>query len=310
VKARLVGAVLLAATLSAADRVPAERVVSGAGLIAVSVNGHAATLRVDPAAPGLPLIDVETARAAGLKLDARVAGRVGYLVGTTVVTARTQVTRVDLGAGPSRRRVGWTDRPFALVADGTVGPEALPEPVVRFQLRAAMQGERTISIPMDRDTLLLGMGHFGATFGRVEVDGAPMRVRFDPYHARSLVTAGAGARLARVYDGVISGAVVPTDIFFGVRRPVRTLTLRRPFRLGVLAITTLGIRTADQGSAGGIREATAVESQGDPDEVVVTARGSKRPSRHDTMSIGADHLSRCSAVVFDRRAQLIRLMCA
>lgn len=307
----MVSAALLVPLLAAAGGNPGERIVSGEGLVGVRVNGQAAVLRIDPAAPAMPLINSKLAESARLKMTGSWGVSIGYSVGGTSVMSRTQVIPVDLGGGAAKRRVGWTSRPFAAVADGSVGPDAFPEPIVRFQLRAPIAGEKTISLPMERDTALLGMfGNFSATFGRIDVGGEPMRVRFDPNHARSLVTAGGGARLARLNDGAISGEAVPTEIFFGVERPVRTLTLRRPFQLGPLTIPTLGIRTADYGNVSGIRDAQAAEKPADPDEIVITAKGKKRDVRHDMLSLGADYLSRCSSIVFDRGGSAIRLTCA
>ena len=109
-------------------------------------------------------------------------------------------------------------------------------------------------------------------------------------------------------DGALSGEAVPTEIFFGIERPVRTLTLARPMAIGALSLATLGVRTQDAGNAGAIREAGAVVPTPDPDEVVVTAKN-KRDVRRDVLSLGADQLSRCSSIVFDKPAKQIRLSC-
>ncbi len=294
--------------LIAADRAPAERVVTGKGLVEVTVNGEKAVLRVDPAAPAMPLLDAGFAERSRFKTTGHWGVGIGYKVGGTSVMSRTQVVPVDLGAGRIKRRVGWTARPFAPAGDGSVGPEAFPEAIVRFQFRAPIAGETTTVLPMERATGPLGLfGNFSATFATIEVGGEPMHVRFDPYHARTLVTAGAGARLAAFHDGSVSGAAVSTEIFFGIERPVRTLSLARPLRIGTLSLSTLGLRTADFGNASGIREAGAAA---DPDEIVVAAKGRKRDRRRDTLSLGADYLSRCSSIVFDRGRDVIRLTCA
>jgi len=307
-----IGAVLLAG----ASAPPAERVVSGDGVIDASVNGTPARLRIDPAAPGMPVIARELAIRTGLKITGGWGIGIGYSVGGVAVMLRTQVVRLVMADAGGRigeadkRRVGWTSRPFAQVADGSAGPDAMPEPVVRFRLRKSVAGERTISFPAVRSSGPFGLfAHYSATFAEIEVGGEPMRVRFDPYHARTLATAGAAVRLARLHDGVISGEAVPTEIFFGVERPVRTLTLRRPLPLGPLAIATLGVRTSDYGNAAVIREASAAVEPVDPDEIVVTGKGGKRDTRHDTLSLGADYLSRCSEILFDKPARAIRLSC-
>ncbi|MDY0959037.1 hypothetical protein SOM26_10110 [Sphingomonas sp. CFBP8993] len=304
-------AALCAPLLLGAARVPVEYVVQGDALLPVRLNGRTATLRIDPAAPAMPLIHAELAERGGLKMTGPFGVSIGYAVRPVPVTARTPVVRIDFDNRTVKRRVGWTSRPFAMVADGSTGPEAMFEPIVRFQFHASVAGERTLSLPMDRDSGPLGMfGNFGTTYARIQVGGEPMRVRFDPYHARSLVTAAAGARIAAVHGVEISGRAVPTEIFFGVERPVRTLTLHQPMQLGTLSIATLGLRAADDGSVRGIRDEEEHPVHVDPDEVVVTAKGKKHDPRRDTLSLGQDYLSRCSSLVFDRDAGVIRLTCA
>ncbi|MBB4152679.1 hypothetical protein GGQ80_000555 [Sphingomonas jinjuensis] len=287
---------------------PAERVVSGDALLRSRVGDVPATLRIDPAAPAMPLFDQAFAERARLKLKGKWGISIGYAVGPVSVMTRTQVVPLDLGAGADKRRIGWSSRPFSAAAEGSVGPDALPEPVVRFQLHSPRPDERTVALPMIRNTGPFGLfGNFSTTFAAIEVAGEPMRLRLDPFHPRTLATAGAAVRLAHVFDGTVSGEPRATEIFFGVKRPVRDLTLRRPFAIGPLAIVALGVRVADAGSAASIREAGAASF--DPDEVVVTAKGKKRDIRRDTVSLGADYLARCSSIVFDKPAGLIRLSC-
>jgi hypothetical protein len=82
------------------------------------------------------------------------------------------------------------------------------------------------------------------------------------------------------------------------------MRLGTPLLVGPLAISELGVRTADFGNAAAIRVVG-----GDPDEVIVT--GDRRRNRHrDRLSIGADQLRNCSSITFDKRARQIRLSCA
>jgi hypothetical protein len=110
--------------------------------------------------------------------------------------------------------------------------------------------------------------------------------------------------LASAHDGRIGGDTQSLEIAFGIARPVRTLRLGRPLAIGPLALSTLGVRTADFGNAAAIRE-----EGGDPDEIVVTGRR-RRDTGRDGIAIGADALARCSSIVFDKRARQIRLTCA
>lgn len=292
---------IMAALSTAAAAPPGERVVAGDGIVAATVDGAPLRLRIDPAAPAMPLIDQASATRAALKPG--MIG-IGYLVGPERVTGRTAVATIDLGDGAAfKRRLGWTARGYAADADGVIGPGGLPDPVVRFALGPVRPGERTVTLPiLDQGGMAAG---WGERFARIDVGGAPMRLRFDPRQPRTLATAGAAARLAASNGGTIGGTAEPVTIAFGIARPVRSMTLARPLAIGPLAIDRFGVRTADFGSTAAIPEDGA-----DPDEVVVTATGRKRDPARDRLTLGADYLARCSSIVFDKPAKAIRLTCA
>lgn len=293
-------AALSSLSVAAQARDLSEWVVSGDGVVPVSVNGVPGRVRIDPAVPSMPLFAAPFAMRAELNPG---PFAFGYMVGPEQVDGRTAVARIAIGEGGEerRRRVGWTARPYFAGADGVIGPGGLPARVVRFVLRPSLPGERTATLPMiDEGGLFGGWGHM---YALVEVGGAPMRVRFDPHNPRTLVTAGAGVRLAAAFDGLFSGEAETLTIAFGISRPVRTLRLGRPFAIGPLSLSMLGVRTADFGNTAAIRE-----EGGDPDEIVVAAE--RRNTARDRIALGADSLARCSSIVFDKDARQIRLTCA
>jgi len=293
--------ILAVLALTGAADPPQELVVSGDGIVPAIVGGVPGRLRIDPAVPALPLLTTGWAQRAQLR-----AGpfAFAYMVGPEQVRGRSAVTQIAIGEGaePRRRRVGWTDRPFTGAADGVAGPGGLTQQIVRFVLRPSLPGETTVALPMaDEGGMFGGWGH---SYALIDLGGAPLRVRFDPHHPRTLATAGAGVRLAAANDGRIGGEAESLEIAFGIFRPVRTLHLGRPLQIGPLAITQLGVRTSDFGNAASIRE-----EGGDPDEIIVTA-DRRRNNDGDRIAIGADLLARCSSLVFDRAARQIRLTCA
>lgn len=292
---------LLALVPGGAVAQPPERVVSGDGIVTATINGVTARLRIDPAAPALPILTEALAGQAGLR-----AGpfAFAYLVGPEQVPGRSAVGRIAVGADarPRKRRIGWAGRPYVSGADGVIGPGGVPDDVIRFVLRPPLPGERTTSLPLEDEGGLFG--GWGGSYALIDLGGQPLRIRFDPHAPRTLATAGAAVRIANAQDGVVSGEASPTHIAFGISRPVRTMRLGRPLAVGPLTLTELGVRTGDFGNTSTIRE-----EGGDPDEVVVTG-DRRRNTRWDRLALGADQLRHCSSITFDKRARQVRLTCA
>lgn len=295
--------VLISATAAESrNRQPQERVVSGDGIVTVAVNGAPGRIRIDPAAPAIPMFTTPFAIGQARLRPGPFA--FGFMVGPQEVPGRTAVGRIAVGDGarPRKRRIGWTGRTYLQGADGVIGPGGVPEPVVRFVLRPSLPGERTITLPLEDEGGLFG--GWGGSYALIDLAGQPLRIRFNPHEPRTLATAGAAVRIANAQEGVVSGEASPMHIAFGISRPVRTMRLGRPLAVGPLTLTELGVRTSDFGNTSTIRE-----EGGDPDEVVVTG-DRRRSSRWDRLALGADQLARCSSITFDKRRREVRLTCA
>lgn len=278
-----------------------ERLVEGDGIVAAKINGVPLRMRIDPGAVAMPLITTAVAERAKLK-----AGPFDfeYLVGPKRVNGKSAVVRIDLNHGQTKRRVGWTSAPYIVGVEGVIGPGLLPEKVIRFQLRPSQNGENTISLPM------IGQGglesRWGSQFALIEVGGTPMRIQFDPARKRSIATANAGVRIAATHSGELGSEIHLEKIAFDVERPVRSMRLRTPLKIGSLSITEIGVRTSDFGSTKSI-QSKRTESL-DPDEIIVT--GIRRKTRNfDYILLGQDQLNRCSAITFDKNRKQVRLTC-
>ena len=309
----LVGLIPIASAGRAADKPAPVREVPVGGLVAATIDGAPVTLRVDPGAPGLVLMTTAAAERLALKGGMM---ELGYSVGRQGAMQATTVRPMTFDTTHVKRRIGfpspkkgsadgrWVGRAYAAVADGSIGPGVLPEPVVRIALRMPRAGERTVTLPM-----VDGGGLFGrlsGVFAQIMIGGQPVRVRFDPYHPRTTVTANAASLIAEAQHGTLAGTSEPVEIAFGIARPVRTMTLATPLAVGPLLLSTLGVRTSDVGSAASIPEADAAPP--DPDEIVVAVKGKRDPKR-DRLTLGADVLDHCSSIVFDGPNKQVQLTC-
>ncbi|MBX9886003.1 MAG: hypothetical protein K2X68_13630, partial [Novosphingobium sp.] len=213
----------------------AEYVVRGDGVMAARVGGVAARLRITPWAPAAPTLNPDFATRVGLK-----GGLFGFAVkvGPVKVTGKTGVTSLDIGGLAFKRRAVWFERRYESGADGAVGPGGLPANVIRFELRAVVPGERTATLPLVQNL-------FQPTYARIDVAGRPLTILFDPQHARTLATAGAGAAIAAALGGTLMGGTGRAEVAFGIDRPIRTLRLARPLSIGPLSIDSLSVRISD-----------------------------------------------------------------
>lgn len=285
---------------------PRERVVTGNGTVPARVNDVPLRLRIDPGALGMIFVGPEVAARAKLK-GGLLGVRLRYAVGFQRVEGMTGAASIALDDGRTkRRRVGWTPLPYAAGVDAVIGPAGLDEPVVRFDLRNVRPGERTVAMPMAPNGGLFA--NWDGLYAMLSLGGVPVRVRFAPYQQVSTVTAITAQRLAKEYGGGLQGASGPVVIAFGFDRPVRQMVLARPWIVGPLSLPAVGVRVAEPGMAVALPEADAPAAEPDPDEVVVTAQSGKKP-RAGLLVLGADQLERCSSIVFDKPAKVVRLTC-
>jgi len=267
-------------------------VVRGDGLVDAVVGGSPARIRITPWAPAAPTLNPDFAARIGLR-----GGLFGFAVkvGPVKVGGQTSVTRLNFGALNFRRRVVWFERRYEPQGDGAVGPGGIPAEVIRFELRSPRPGERVATLPLVQRM-------FQPTYSRITVAGREVNILFDPQHAQTLATAGAGSAIAADHGGQLVGATGKAEVAFGIDRPIRTLKLARPLTVGPLRFDSVPVRIGDGGSVAGIADADA-----DPDEVVVSAKGGGK--RRDVLIVGRDALAGCSTIVFDKPAKVIRLSC-
>ncbi len=298
---RAISAVVVAASapLLVSAATPSRLVVTGDGVLAATLNGAPLRMMIDPAATAMPLVTAAAARRAGLKPS---FFDFAYRVGPQRITGNSAVARIDVGSGPDKRRVGWSDRPWRSGVDGVIGPGMLDQTVVHFQLRAPQAGEIESRFPLvDQGGI---EGRWGERFARLDLGGRALRLQFDPQAPATLATAQAGSLVAEELGGTFAGAPRSAPIAFGVARPVRRMQLSQPLAIGSLSLTELDVRTGDFGSAGGIAE----QGDADPSEIVVTAR-TKWKAQYDQIKLGRDVLQNCSSITFDRAAKRVTLRC-
>ncbi len=266
--------------------------LSGDYTIDVKINGQSFKLLVDPDIGSSRVLNADASTKLGLK-GSMIGGR--HMVGPVKLTANSNVLNYDFGDVKDKKRTFWfaqgaaTDR-----AAGTISPAALPYPIVRFQLRPAVAGEKLYILPLSD----------GGNNAKLMVGENAIAVGFNLLRNDTLVTASTGVLIADAYQGGFSGDSVSTMIRFGVERPTRPLKLKQAINIAGLPLNQMLVRVSDFGDASQIADAADV----DQDEIVVTAASKKKPRY--MMTLGRDFLSRCSALTFDSKAGQVQMSCA
>jgi hypothetical protein len=259
------------------------------------INDQAVRYRVLADGTSTLLLNSEAVSRLGIKPGLIGIG-VRIRIGSTVIDGRTASIRYTVDAQTAKRRIAWFSRPVTSDVDGVLGPAAVPQSVVTFQLHESGPDERVFTLP------LVDRGYQG--MGTVVAAGtAQVFVQWDLARAGSMATAAAAADFAVSNGAVFSGPGGQEVIRFGVERPVRRLLLGTPVMVGPLRIDELGARTGDYGDASRIPDRDA-----DASEVVVTVKGHRDPAIHQIL-IGRDAMAPCSQISFDKARARVVLRC-
>jgi hypothetical protein len=271
-----------------------EFVVEPNAVVAAGVNGRPARFLFRGVGSSVPILNPQSADSFGIK-PAFIRSGISFRVGPVRVNGRNGVATYNIGGRDQKRRVGWFEREIAPGYDGLLGPMALAHPVVTMRLRAQRPGEQVVT---------LGLSTFGYLGGGVVLRAKPLTIlQFDPYSPTTVANAPFVNELAAPLRAFFVGEVRSRLIALGVSRPVRTLQFGAPLSFGAFKIGQTDVRMQDWGRTDSIPDAAP-----DPDEIIVSALD-KNDQRLRFIIAGADALSNCSSITFDKPKRQVRLSC-
>lgn len=265
--------------------------------VEMKINDQPARIRLTPDAISVPTLNADAAQRIGLKPS--MTGYI-YVIGPEKIGFRTDNAFFRARDATFKRRTAFSNRQLANGADGIAGPETFPFARTIFIMRGSQPGDRAITLPLDTE-----MGR-SQTSVRIDVGGRPIYAAFSFDRAESLVTGTGGKWIADANGGRFDGAAREAPILYGVKRPIRSLRIDRPLKLGALEIRNLAVRVADVGDSRGIAEGPAPEQ--DPNEIIVSAN-SKRKVANQRLYIGMDTIGHCASIAYDFAAATVTLMC-
>ncbi|MBA3878553.1 MAG: hypothetical protein C0500_02425 [Sphingobium sp.] len=300
-------ALLIGATSAATPAevpVSSELVTSPGTDVAATIEGQLVSLHVLSAGPDRLVINAASADRLGLK-PAILVGRANLNVaGRREFEGKNRPVDFTVGGAKQKGRALWFPTAPPVPGDGTIGPWGLP------QSRVTLVFGPTEAATQRHDFSLFGSANSGSgTSYREEGFGLYAAFDLDDPGAYPIASAAAGAAIAKAYGGQLGGPSWDVEILFGIKRPVRLMTLARPFKFGPLSFTKIAVRVRDRIDAAGrgeeIRDADRIE---DPSEVVVTATAKGRPPIF-SMTIPRAAMPDCSRLTFDKGLKRIELWC-
>lgn len=306
------GALMMAAPVAAerGDAPPlaarAELVVAPETLVDATLEGKPVKLAILSGGPDRFIVNAATAERIGLK-PALFVGRANLNVaGRREFEGKNRPAAFVIGGTAHKGRVLWFPQAPPVRGDGSIGPWGLAQPRVTFTFGdAGAAGEQARS-----DFPLFGnISNYSLTVYREATFGTSVEFDLDSPSLYPIASAAAGGAIAQVYGGALSGPSWDVELLFGVKRPVRLLTLDRPFRIGPLSFTKIAVRVRDRIDAGGLGAAiTDADTVEDPAEIIVSAKV-KGPPPIFTFRIPRAGLAACTRMSFDKTARRIELWC-
>ena len=274
------------------------------GTLAMTVNGVAGRVRVDPSA--VPRLFCNPDFAVRAKIVAE--GRAVLMTDPADVFGSYGDVALQLAGRAQTMRANWFDRRYVEGADCVIAPGMIGVGVVRFVSSASTRGERTVVMPLNPGGATSPDWN-GAAATAVRVGDRDISVGFSFLQPDNSITASAALRIADGYVGRYAGGPVTSVSVSGRERQLRRMVLQKPLAVGPLSVTEMQVRVSDWGSAGRIKPVGTIDPPEDPNDVKVVARF-EREETFERLMLGAEQLRRCSSIVVDFRAREIRLTCA
>lgn len=274
------------------------------GSVDVQINGFPAKMEVRGDGISYPVLNPDVAETC--KLRANIFGNVFGIeakVGSIAISGHTAKAKLSIMGRTDTHRVLWFDRAIVQDLAGSIGPNAIPQSLVRLNVSAAIAQPKVTSLPLQIED-----GRVGTT---IRLDQTSVFVMFNPLSPRTIASAGAGQVIATTQTGKWTGAQESIAVNFGIERPVRELALSNPIRLGDLVISSLLVR--DNSRVTGVSEANTATGSVDSNEVTLPAVNvtaeTKGPKPSYQLTLGRDVLDQCTSITFNKLSGHIDLNC-
>lgn len=271
-------------------------------LIAATIEGAPAQLRVVSGGPDRLVLNADYVERSGIKPAPLMGSANLNIAGKRAFKGKNRPLDFTIAGLAHKGRAFWFFEAPPAPGDGTIGPWALPQSRIIFDFGATDAASQRHDFP-----LFGNINAASVTVYKETTFGMVVQFDLDDPTPVPIASAAAGAAIARVHGGTLSGATWDVEILLGVKRPVRLMTLERPLVIGPLSMKQIAVRVRDRIDSAG-RGDPIPDGTEDPSEIVVSAK-KKGAQPYFTLSIPRATLAGCSRLTFDKAATRIELWC-
>ena len=296
---------LAAPALAKPAPLPTLELPAAAPLVEAELLGQRLKLRVDPGSDPFVILAPAAARRLAItaedRPDGELASRGTLVVAVGQARVRIPFTRelLMIEGRPVRARVLLPESaPEGIgAADGVIGLPLLPHPRIVLRLRTPRADDKPVAIDGLFTTSSGALGfHWPAANGRLDVELHPDR-------PVSVASVAAASLIAAARGGHVEGPVRRVVISHGITRPVRTLQLDAPLRIGGAELQAMDVRLFDWAGRSELPPDTDAEQ-------TLTVTGSRGRQRGwPILKLGADALGSCASLAWDQPLARVTLLC-
>lgn len=287
---------------------PTEITIDADQPIMAEVKGNPAQLIIETGSLNRLTLNTEFVAANGIKPAPFFGSASIMLWGAKEIKGKNRPLEYTINGVKEKGRVFWVFDVPQPRFDGTIGPLAVPFDRVIVRLKPLTGSETTYEMPYAGSLN-------GGSLSYIEEENFATSIQFGIESGRKypLASAATGAAIAQAYGGELSGELWEEPIIFGITRPVRLMTLERPFVVGPFSFREIAVRTRsvrDRGGSGDIiAEAPNDDDDADPSEIVVNGASPNARKPAFTLHIGRSTLNQCASITFDKQAEKIIFQC-
>ncbi len=298
-----IAAIFLAQTVPLSAKQPSSVEVNADRPIEVLVNGVRARLTFETGTASYPILNPHFVARNNIRPYRILSKSTVKVWGRKEFVSVSGPVLLAIAGEQHKTPAAWFPNAPSPAYDGTIGQNGFPQHNIVVRLKQSGLRDSTFQLPLQKGSNDSSLVIAAGVRAKIETSiGVEFAFKYP------VASAALGAALANLYDGQLSGDAWNQEFVYGVSRPVRLLTLSKPFVVGPFSLTKIAVRVRSAIDSGGVGDAIA-DADVDPDEILVTAARKGKIKATFTLLLGRPSLAHCSSMTFEKLAKRISFRC-